>query len=325
MPQTQTITSELTCPYDNQGLEKYLLEYVGDDQVILYLWQNYRTVVIGKNQNAWRECKVRELADDGGYLARRISGGGAVYHDLGNLNFTFVAPAALYDKKRHQAVICAALQKLGIAAEISGRNDVTVDGRKVSGNAFYESRTCFHHGTLLISVDTAEMSRYLQVSAAKLQAKGVSSVRSRVANLNEFYPGLTPELVAQELIRAFGELYAPPQTITRQDLDQKRLAELTAEFADEDWRLGSPLPATLTLGARYPWGEIELRLTEQNARLAQLQVYTDAMEPELADQLQTLLVGRPFAARELAAAVRTGPFAATIGDDLAQLLTSETY
>ena len=130
------IESDSTNPYKNLALENWLLDHVAEDEVILYLWQNQHTVVVGKNQNAWKECNISTLEADGGHLARRLSGGGAVYHDLGNLNFTFLAHKARYDVAKQLEVILRGLQRLGIEAEKSGRNDILVDGRKVSGNAF---------------------------------------------------------------------------------------------------------------------------------------------------------------------------------------------
>ena len=159
-------------PYFNLAMEKWLCDHL-DGRRILYLWQNEHTVVIGKNQNPLKECRLAALKQDGGLLARRCSGGGAVYHDLGNLNFTFLVREADYSVPRQLEVILHALNALGIPAERSGRNDILADGRKCSGNAFYRSEgRCYHHGTLLVDVDRAAMSRYLTVDPAKLAAKG---------------------------------------------------------------------------------------------------------------------------------------------------------
>ncbi|MBR7010007.1 MAG: lipoate--protein ligase [Oscillospiraceae bacterium] len=198
-----------TDPYENLALEEALLNRVGEGELILYLWQNERTVVIGKNQNPWKECRTALLAEEGGHLARRLSGGGAVFHDLGNLNFTFLMPAQDYDLPRQLTVIQRACRSLGIPAERSGRNDLLADGRKFSGNAFYKHNgKAYHHGTLMVDVDLDRVQRYLSPSKAKLAAKGVESVRSRVVNLREFVPTLTVEQLADALIAALAEVYS---------------------------------------------------------------------------------------------------------------------
>ena len=123
------VESLSTSPYENLAMEEYLLFHCLEDECILYLWQNEKTVVIGKNQNAWKECFVSRLEDDGGNLVRRLSGGGTVYHDLGNLNFTFITRSKNYDVKRQTEIIVNAINKLGIQATCSGRNDILVDGK----------------------------------------------------------------------------------------------------------------------------------------------------------------------------------------------------
>ena len=196
-------------PYENLALEEALLHRVGEGELILYLWQNERTVVIGRNQNPWKECRTALLSEEGGHLARRLSGGGAVFHDLGNLNFTFLMPAQDYDLPRQLTVIQRACRSLGIPAERSGRNDLLADGRKFSGNAFYKHNgKAYHHGTLMVDVDLDRVQRYLSPSKAKLAAKGVESVRSRVVNLREFVPTLTVEQLADALIAALAEVYS---------------------------------------------------------------------------------------------------------------------
>ena len=183
-------------PYKNLAVEEYLLLHCEPQECILYLWQNQNTVVIGRNQNAWKECKVESLEENGGHLARRLSGGGAVYHDLGNLNFTFLVSKENYSIDRQLEVIVKAVQKLGAKAEKSGRNDILIDGKKFSGNAFFDSKGYYyHHGTLLLNVDTASMSRFLNPSKAKLQSKGIDSVRSRVVNLSSLCPDITVDTI----------------------------------------------------------------------------------------------------------------------------------
>ena len=154
-------------PFFNLAVEEYLLQNTDEGCCTLYLWQNQNTVVIGRNQNAFKECRTTLLEDEGGKLARRLSGGGAVFHDLGNLNFTFLVPTADYDLDKQLKVIELACEKLGVKVERSGRNDILADGRKFSGNAFYKNGPrAYHHGTLMVDVDREKMGRYLNPSKA---------------------------------------------------------------------------------------------------------------------------------------------------------------
>ena len=140
MIKLRVFVSESLDVYYNQAIEKYFLDRIEDDEVILYLWQNDKTIVIGANQDAYGECDIEKLEKDGGHLARRITGGGAVYHDKGNLNFTFITPKALYDLSKQEEVILKALDCLGIRAAKTGRNDLVIDGRKFSGHAYYKGK-----------------------------------------------------------------------------------------------------------------------------------------------------------------------------------------
>lgn len=292
-------------PYYNLALEQYLMETVPEDACILYLWQNRHTVVIGRNQNAWAECRTTELNRDGGHLARRLSGGGAVYHDMGNLNFTFLVPKKHYDLQKQLQVIVTACRNLGIEAEVAGRNDVTVAGRKFSGNAFYDSHgKAYHHGTLLIDVDMSKLGQYLMPSKAKLQSKGVDSVRSRVTNLKEFAPDLTVERMKAEMLHAFETVYDLRSTALKEaDFDGASIRSLEERNASWEWNYGKSLPADFSCGGKFSWGEIDLRLTVRQGTVAEAAVYTDSMDWNLSREIETALLGCRFEAEALKAAL----------------------
>ena len=290
-------------PYRRLALEKYLTFHVQEGECILYLWQNIRTVVIGKNQNAWKECRVSKLTADGGFLVRRLSGGGAVYHDRGNLNFTFCVRKKDYDISRQTRVILAAVQSLGIPAEMTGRNDLTAEGRKFSGNAYYESGAyCYHHGTLMLDVDREALSAYLNVPKEKLQSKGVDSVRSRVVNLKELCPGLTREILSEALKEAFSKEYGLPVSVyDPRRLDPEELRKDTLFFSSEEWIFGRKLPFTHRIQARFDWGGIELLLEVNEGKIVDCICHSDAMNQETAARIPEMLKGHRYEKKELTA------------------------
>ncbi len=292
-----------TDPYENLAVEQYLLEHVDPGTCLLYLWQNRNTVVIGRNQNPWQECRCALLEADGGHLARRLSGGGAVFHDLGNLNFTFLMCQEEYDLERQLSVIMQACRALGLPARRSGRNDITIQGRKFSGNAFYTHQgRSYHHGTLLVDVDTQAMGRYLSPSPAKLKAKGVSSVRSRVVNLAQLCPGLTVEVMALHMLEAFEQVYGrTAQELNPGALPAGSIQTLTEHNRSWEWLYGRKMAFSLELTRRFEWGELCLRIQADHGIMRDVAVYSDAMDWTLAPSLRKNLAGcrlAPDALRE---------------------------
>ncbi len=278
-------------PCRNLAIEEFLLNQA-QDAVILYLWQNENTVVIGKNQNPWKECKTTLLAQEGGTLVRRLSGGGAVFHDLGNLNFTFLLPQKDFDVDRQLTVIQRAVRHLGIDAQRSGRNDVLAQGRKFSGNAFYKNGTAaYHHGTLLVEADLEKLGRYLSPSRAKLQSKGVDSVRSRVGNLRELNPEISIENLKEALLLEFSTLYGTPQGMTLSPEDEAIIAALSEKYRSWDWRFGRRLPFSCACESRFPWGSVEIQLQIDAGIVTAAKVYSDAMDESLAPRLEAVLTG----------------------------------
>lgn len=300
-----TIFSAVYDPYHNIALEELLLHAVAPGEVILYLWQNQDTVVIGRNQNARAECRVERLEQDGGHLARRLSGGGAVFHDLGNLNFTFLARRDSYDRDRQAEVILQAARLLGLQAEKTGRNDIAIDGRKFSGNAFYTTGDRkYHHGTLLLDADLGRLQNYLTVDRAKLQAHGVQSVQARVVNLCQLDAAITVPRMRQAMVQAFGQVYGlVPQPLDKERIDQTRLETLREKFASPQWRLGAEKDFTATVKQRFAWGGAELGLQVSAGVIAEAVLYTDALDDRLADVVQEALTGCAYHSQAVARAL----------------------
>ena len=314
--------TDSTDPYLNIATEKYLLETVETGCCILYLWQNQNTVVIGRNQNAWVECRTSLLEEEGGHLARRLSGGGAVFHDLGNLNFTFLMCDDDYNVDKQLSVIQAACAELGITAQRSGRNDLLADGQKFSGNAFYHSKgKAYHHGTLLVDVDMQKLSRYLTPSKAKLEAKGVASVRSRVVNLSELSHGLTCTEMATHMRSAFSKVYGlPAQEISFSPAEIAAIEENRKQLGSWDWLYGPRLPFSFACEERFPWGSVRIELQVESGTVKDARVYTDAMDWQLAERLQESLTGCRFNLPELLAAIPDIP---EVSANIADMLKSQ--
>ena len=288
----QFIVSDQTNPYWNIAVENYLVEHA--DCVVLYLWKNRRTVVIGQNQNPFSEVNVDALEADGGYLMRRRTGGGAVYHDDGNLNFSFVAPKALYDQQRQFGVIQRAVESFGLHTELSGRNDILAEGRKFSGNAFSKGqKNDLHHGTLLISGDMSDLARYLKPKPAKLQKHGVQSVRSRVVNLAELNPEITPESIAPRLRAAFEGVYGGcAEEVSFEDVIRRpEVRRLYEEFASDEWKYGKWKTFSAQRSAQFDWGGVELSLTIEDDIVRDVQMASDALDLAALDEARRLLTG----------------------------------
>ncbi len=295
----QIIESPGLDPYLNIALEKYLLETVEKGCCILYLWQNQNTVVIGRNQNPWVECRSTLLEQEGGKLARRLSGGGAVFHDTGNLNFTFLMCQEDYDLDRQLSVIGTACALAGIKTERSGRNDLLAQGAKFSGNAFYHAGgKAYHHGTLLVNADMDKLTRYLTPSKAKLEAKGVASVRSRVVNLQVLSPTLTCEILKQYMKEAFSRVYG----LTAETLSPEyppAIYDSAAQLGSWEWLYGSKLAATFGCEDRFSWGGIRLELLVDSGRIQAAKVFSDSMDWQLPSQVEKALVGCRFTIEDM--------------------------
>ena len=292
----QILISTQYDPFLNRAVEQYLTDNQEEGTVTMYLWKNQQTVVIGYNQNPYAECNVKLLLDEGGYLMRRGTGGGAVYHDLGNINFSFIADKSLYDVKRQLSVIQDALLAYGLQAEISGRNDLTCQRRKFSGNAFAKGqRNNLHHGTILIKTDSAMMQRYLIVDKAKLMKNGVKSVASRVINLSELVPDLTSENIKQPLIDSFEKVYSGKATLLDFDTLAKNEAvqAIREHIASDDFLFSRWRQFKTTKKAQFPWGNVDiaLHIDEAKAVITEAQIASDCLEPETIRQAEQLLQG----------------------------------
>ena len=290
----QVIISDQHNPFLNRAVEQYLTDNQEENTITMYLWKNQRTVVIGYNQNPYSECKVQLLLDDGGHRMRRGTGGGAVYHELGNINFSFVADKKLYDVKKQLSVIQNALLSYGLTTEISGRNDLTCQGRKFSGNAFAKGKqNDLHHGTILIKTDGTMMQRYLIVDKAKLMKNGVKSVASRVINLSELVPNLTSENIKQPLIASFEKIYGVKANMLDFDtlINNREVQAIREHIASDDFLFGRWRQFKTSKKAQFAWGNVDiaLHIDEAQSLITEARIASDCLDTEIIKQAEMLL------------------------------------
>ena len=290
------LKSAVTNPWFNLATEDWIFQALDANSHTLFLWRNSETVVIGRSQNPWVECKTDKMEADEVFLARRQSGGGAVFHDLGNTNFTFLSPKDSYNQEANFTIIINALKKLGINAELSGRNDMQVGDKKISGSAFkHAADRSFHHGTLLVNANMQKLGDYLNPHPLKLKAKGIKSVRARVANLVEFNEDINHENLSDAIIEAFCEYYG--ETAPVEELDEASLAKQPTlnkyyeQMADWDWRFGKTPEFTHHIETRFDWGIIDMHLDVKQAVITDAVIFSDALNVELIDLLKETLIG----------------------------------
>jgi len=289
-------------PFFNLALEEYLLNRRDIKEDIFLLWQNRPVVVVGRNQNTLEEINLEYIRTHNIEVVRRISGGGAVYHDLGNLNFTFIADerkSATLNFTRFTAPVIQALAQIGIKAENQGRNDITIEGKKFSGNAqcIMHGRV-MHHGTILFDTNMKDMQEALNVDQDKIASKGVKSVRSRVTNIKDY---LSEPISIEE----FKEILSSTIDQNREirELTPTELAAVNAlrenKYLRWEWVYGSSPPFNVHKSARFDWGKIDFRIDVKKGIIANCKIYGDFFTTGTPGLLEQALIGIPYRQKDL--------------------------
>ena len=288
------IKNPSTNPYYNMAFDEYCLESLPMDEPVFYLWQNRPAVIVGFNQEVNTEVNLDFLKENGIDLVRRVTGGGAVYHDLGNLNYTIVGRSENLERDypEYASIMAKALQSLGVPATLSGRNDILVEGRKVSG---FAKRVCKNrlmvHGTLMYNVDVDVLTKVLNPSNTKLQSKGIASVRSRVANLCDYLPEI-PNI--QTFSNRLEEILSCNNADTEYQLSDTDLANIQLltdkKFATWEWNYGRSPKATLTHSSRLACGTVEIHLTLTENRISSCRFGGDFLGNLPATDLESALI-----------------------------------
>ena len=296
------INGTSTNPYYNLAAEQVIFDRLDRTHSYLYLWQNDNTVVIGHYQNTYAQINREYVEENHVNVVRRLSGGGAVYHDLNNLNFTFITDADPENKINFRTFlnpIVELLCSMGVPAEINGRNDMTVEGKKFSGNAQYikEGRV-MHHGTLLFDCDAEKISHILQVSGAKISGKGVDSVKSRVCSLNEYLPpSYSIDEFRKDLIRHLaGKEDTPSEEYHFSEEEEELIRKWQKErYETWEWNFGQSPEFTMTRDAYIEGvGSIELNLLVNHGILEDMTIRGDYFSASGPQVLTDAVKGCPF-------------------------------
>lgn len=309
--------------WQNLAMDEWFLDHLAPEDMILYFYINKNAVIIGRNQNPWKECNLSAMEAEDVQLVRRITGGGAVYHDCGNLNFSFIAGESRYDVDKQLDLILRAVSSFGIPCAFSGRNDLLADGKKFSGNAFCaRGSTRQHHGTLLLHADLTRLQNYLQVDPLKIRSKGITSVRSRVCNLSEF----VPELCAEAMLSAIKTEYAAMYGAVEDYIFTPETAAEVKPYYDKqcswEWKMGNTMPFDAELNHRFAWGGVQMLFSLRKAVIERVQVYSDAMDATLSDELAERLTGCRFDRQQMHNALMQSE-KDTLRDIAAYLLTQK--
>lgn len=301
----------ITDAYHNLALEEYVLRHkLGEEDALLF-YVNEPAIIIGRNQNTIEEIDPDVVAARGIRVVRRVSGGGAVYHDLGNLNFSFMTRDVSgrfnrYDK--FNGPVVDVLRSLGVPAEIGGRNDILVEGRKISGNAQFASHDrMFSHGTLLLDSDLDQVTAALRPRPGKVESKGMKSIRSRVANISEFLsrPIDVNELRNLILEQIFGTRdRSRIPSIPLDDADHRAIAELLEKkYRTWEWNYGQNPPANVERSHRFAAGEIDVRLFIEDGRIRSIRIFGDFMGQRDVHDVEERLIGLPYDASAIDSAL----------------------
>ena len=271
----------ITDPRINLAIEEYALKNLDINETYLLFYINKPSIIIGKNQNTIEEINTEYVEEKGITVVRRLSGGGAVYHDLGNLNFSFITKddgESFHNFRKFTEPVINALKKLGVNAELSGRNDIEVEGRKISGNAQFSTRgRMFSHGTLLLDSEIEHVVSALRVKKDKIESKGIKSIRSRVANISEFLEEkVTVEEFRQLLLtNIFEGLDEIPEYVLTEE-DWEKIHQLSEErYQTWEWNYGKSPKFNLQHSHRFPVGSIDVRLEVNKGIIDHCKIYGD--------------------------------------------------
>lgn len=298
-------------PVYNVALEAYAFQKLTDIDEIFILWINEPAIIIGRHQNTIQEINKEFIDKNGIHVVRRLSGGGAVYHDLNNLNYTIISnntQEGAFDFQTFSKPVIDTLAKLGVKAEFTGRNDLEINGQKFAGNAqaYYKGRM-MHHGCLLFDVDMSVLGQALKVSKDKIESKGIKSVRARVTNIVDH---LSDKITVQEFSDAIlAQVKEEYPEMDEYVLSDAELSEIQAmrdnQFATWDWTYGKAPEYTIERGVRYPAGKITTYANVENSTIKSVKIFGDFFGVKPVDDIEKMLEGVRYDYKDVLAALKT--------------------
>ncbi|HFZ6374566.1 TPA: lipoate--protein ligase [Streptococcus agalactiae] len=298
-------------PAYNVALEAYAFQKLTDIDEIFILWINEPAIIIGRHQNTIQEINKELIDKNGIHVVRRLSGGGAVYHDLNNLNYTIISnntQEGAFDFQTFSKPVIDTLAKLGVKAEFTGRNDLEINGQKFAGNAqaYYKGRM-MHHGCLLFDVDMSVLGQALKVSKDKIESKGIKSVRARVTNIVDH---LSDKITVQEFSDAIlAQMKEEYPEMDEYVLSDAELSEIQAmrdnQFATWDWTYGKAPEYTIERGVRYPAGKITTYANVENSTIKSVKIFGDFFGVKPVDDIEKMLEGVRYDYKDVLAALKT--------------------
>lgn len=289
-----------TDPKLNLALEEYAVRNFDASNDYLLFYINEPSIIIGRNQNTLEEINQEYIDANNIHVVRRVSGGGAVYHDFGNLNFSFITNhdgESISNFKKFTAPVIRVLNSMGVSAELKGRNDILVEEKKISGTAqFSTGKRMISHGTLLFDTDMGEVAKALQVKMSKIESKGHKSVRSRVANISEFLEtAITMDDFKQQLLVGLNEASEPFKVYKLSEAEWQAVRELKAEKYDSwDWNFGRSPKFNIHRSKRFAVGEIDLRIFVEKGLISEFKVFGDFFGRKPVTEIEQMLIGVPY-------------------------------
>ena len=293
-------------PYYNLASEEYVMNSFNEDEKYLMLWQNRPSIIIGKHQNTIEEINREFVQANNIAIVRRLSGGGAVYHDLGNLNFTYIVKvpntSLEFDFKKFTEPVVAALNQMEIPAEFNSRNDLSIEGKKISGNAQYIRKgKCLHHGTLLFNTNLDQLVMALRVSSDKIESKGIKSIRSRVTNI---YPYLKKPYTIVDfknlLLDQFRLKNGKIESIYFNDNDRKQIEKLVrTKYQTWEWNYGESPFFTIKKTQRFDFGKVEAWLDVNEGIIKKCKFYGDFFGRDDKEDIEEKLIGCRYERNEI--------------------------